>query len=728
MNTPDLNIEMQQAWQYVAETGVSLFLTGKAGTGKTTFLRRLKNAAPKRMVVLAPTGVAALNAEGQTIHSFFQLALSPYIPGYNAERETYFRMSNEKKKIIRTLDLLVIDEISMVRCDVLDAVDAELRKYRDHTKPFGGVQLLMIGDLQQLSPVAKDEEWALLSRHYDTPYFFSSKALQQINYATIELQTVYRQQDKQFVELLGKIRENRIDAEVLQKLNSRYVQGFLPPEGQQWIRLTTHNYMAQQYNAQCLDALNEMPFVFQADIKGNFPEYLYPTDVNLQLKKGAQVMFVKNDISGNHLFYNGKIGKIVDINEQKVVVMCPGDEKPIEVIPMRWDNSKYVIDDTTKEIKEIIDGSFSQLPLRTAWAITVHKSQGLTFDHVILDINESFAHGQVYVALSRCRTLEGMVLSQPMDGRSVITDTLVSSYVSTQHQLSADNANILESQRFMYYATLLEELFTFRMLFSDLDRYVRMFDRHLGSQYTDYLRLLFDLRTRMDAEVCQVADKFRVQYHAILNTLQGKDFANDEQLKSRVLSASLYFSGKLREIFSEIIDTVLNIENKQVLKQYNNAYTALKESYDSKLAALDYCVLHGFSVKEYLRTKALGLLMSEPAKKKRVRQRTRNTGDVEPKAPRVDTKRLSFEMFNAGKDVAAIAAERNLKPQTIESHLAHFVGTGELDIRALVPSKHEQMIRNVMAKFTTSYSLSDIKAELPGFITYLEIKCVMAQP
>lgn len=722
------NKDMDLAWRFIAETGTSLFLTGKAGTGKTTFLRRLKHAQPKRMVVLAPTGVAALNAEGQTIHSFFQLPLSPFVPGFqHQEQRNFYRMGKEKKKLIRSLDLLVIDEISMVRCDLLDAVDDVLRKYKDAKKPFGGVQLLMIGDLQQLAPVAKDDEWALLSKYYQTPYFFSSKALQQMEYATIELQTVYRQQDDEFVSLLGRIRENRIDEEVLKSLNGRYIPGFVAPEGQQWIKLTTHNYMAQQHNQISLERLATEPHTFTATIKGNFPEYSFPTDVELTLKVGAQVMFVKNDPSTQHLFYNGKIGIVKAIDDNKVIVYTPGDKNPVEVVPMEWENMKYSIDEHTKEISESVDGVFSQLPLRLAWAITVHKSQGLTFDHAVIEVDRSFAHGQVYVALSRCRTLEGMVLSQPLNASSVINDQQVSGYVNEQSAKAQENNALLSQQRFTYYSQLMDDLFSFQHLINDFDYYVRVVDNHLGNQYTDYLRQLFELRNRLNDEVGKVAFSFQHQYHAILQPLATVDFENNALLKQRVLKASIYFAEKLHDILDDVKETILNIENKAVKKQYDNAFTTFLESYGMKLTALEYAILNGFSVSTYLKTKALGLLKAELPKVQKPRQRRSRT-NVMPKAAeqktKTDTKRESLRMFEEGKGIEAIAAERGLKAMTIEGHLAHFVGTGELDIRKVVSSKHEQMIRTIISRMTGSYTLSDVKADLPGFITYMEIKAV----
>ena len=314
------NPELDLAWRLVEQTGANLFLTGKAGTGKTTFLKTLRDNTSKRMVVLAPTGIAAINAGGVTIHSFFQLPLSPYIPGATFDRadKKYFRFSKVKRDIIRTLDLLVIDEISMVRADLLDAIDAVMRRYRDRGKPFGGVQLLMIGDLQQLAPVAKDDEWAMLGTVYATPYFFSSKALALAEYHVIELKTVYRQQDARFISLLNQIRDNNATEDTLAALNSRYIPGFKPDRESDYIRLTTHNYQAQAINDRELSLLPGREYVFNAEISGVFPETSYPADNRLVLKQGAQVMFIKNDPEKR--FFNGMIGEVLSLDDRHIVV------------------------------------------------------------------------------------------------------------------------------------------------------------------------------------------------------------------------------------------------------------------------------------------------------------------------------------------------------------------------------------------------------------------------
>ncbi|WP_349832861.1 ATP-dependent DNA helicase, partial [Bacteroides fragilis] len=434
------NHEIELAWQVIENTGTHLFLTGKAGTGKTTFLRRLKELTPKRMVVVAPTGIAAINAGGVTIHSFFQLNFAPYIPEstFNSAQQGFHKFGKEKINIIRSMDLLVIDEISMVRADQLDAIDAVLRRYRDRSKPFGGVQLLMIGDLQQLAPVVKEEDWSLLSSYYDTAFFFGSHSLKETEYITIELKKVYRQSDTEFVGLLNKIREKEADDAVLEELNKRYLPGFRPREEEGYIRLTTHNYQAQQYNDRQLLSLSGRAFSFQAKVEGTFPESAYPADEMLTVKEGAQIMFIKNDSSGEHRYYNGMIGLVTAVSKDGIRVKGNGESQDFLLETEEWTNSKYSLNPQTKEITEEVEGTFRQYPIRLAWAITIHKSQGLTFERAIIDANASFAHGQVYVALSRCKSLQGLVLSSPLRRESIISDDTIDEFTRNAGEMTPD--------------------------------------------------------------------------------------------------------------------------------------------------------------------------------------------------------------------------------------------------------------------------------------------------
>lgn len=421
------NFELNVARFIVEKTDMSLFLTGKAGTGKTTFLRDVVRHTKKKCIVLAPTGIAAVNAGAMTIHSFFQFGLGPFVKGV-IEPKSDFRINKSKLELIRNLQLLIIDEVSMVRADLMDHIDVELRRIRRNSKPFGGVQLLMIGDLQQLPPIAHGEEDELLRQYYKTLYFFSSAALKSMKYSCIELKTVYRQTDGHFINILNHARECTLTNQDISDLNTRYIPDFSPRPEDGYIRLMTHNRQVDYINATEMAKLDSHPFTFEAAVTGTFPEESYPTANSLTLKKGAQVMFIKND--PERRFINGTLGEVRSIDKNCIAVRLAESGKTIEVEPMEWQNIRYQFDEETKEISSKQIGRFKQYPLKAAWAITVHKSQGLTFDKAIIDVHAAFSPGQAYVALSRCRTLEGLVLSSPVSASVFMKDKAVDAYMN----------------------------------------------------------------------------------------------------------------------------------------------------------------------------------------------------------------------------------------------------------------------------------------------------------
>lgn len=474
-----MNPVMQLAYDYLEQTNTIVFLTGKAGTGKTTFLQRIRQQLKKKLAVVAPTGVAAINAGGMTIHSFFQLPFGPLLP--NSEERPEVHYSPEKKDLLANLELLVIDEVSMVRPDVLDRIDLILRNIKGSSHPFGGVQLLLIGDLSQLSPIIRGEEWGMLSRHYATSYFFSSLVIQKAPYVRIELDHVYRQKDQDFVDILNEVRNQSISTTNLALLNDRYVPNFRPTAEDPYITLTTHNSIAQQLNQEFLESLAGEELEFNATIRGEFPKDAYPTESVLKLKIGAQVMFVKNDGSAEKLFYNGKIGTITQIAGSTVFVQCGPADREIAVEAVEWTNVKYQLDG--EAINEANAGSFAQIPLKLAWAITIHKSQGLSFDKAIIDVSEAFAYGQAYVALSRCRSLAGMVLRKPIAATNIISDPAVTHFSEQAKALQPDRER-LEYDKELYRLYLLKELFNFYPLQTKAKNFEALFP-NLQSEVLD---------------------------------------------------------------------------------------------------------------------------------------------------------------------------------------------------------------------------------------------------
>jgi GTPase SAR1 family protein len=666
------NPQIQLANDFVQYTDRHIFLTGKAGTGKTTFLHRLKEQMPKRMIVVAPTGVAAINARGVTIHSFFQVSFGPQVPGYSGvEQQGFKRFSKEKRNIIKSLDLLVIDEISMVRADLLDSIDETLRRFRNNNEPFGGVQLLMIGDLQQLAPVVKEDEWQLLRNHYETAFFFGSKALRKTNYLTIILHHVYRQSDQHFIGLLNKIRDNRIDAEVIEGLNKRYRPDF-DPDDENYIILTTHNAKARQVNERKLKKLKKKKVCFTAEVNGNFPEYTYPTDVDMELKTGAQVMFVKNDPNPEKRYFNGKIGTIIDFEDEQVVVDCPEDEEPVYVSPVEWQNIKYSIEVDSKEIKETVEGTFTQIPLKLAWAITIHKSQGLTFEKAIIDSEQAFAHGQVYVALSRCRSLEGLILSSPFSPNSLKTDKTIDGFSKNAEAHPPGMAEMEASKR-AYQKNLLFDLFNFTQLLKSTYYFQKVLKENPQSYQSDQKEALQNLDKPFRAEVVNVSEKFKHQIIDLLNL--NNDVENNEDLQQRIMQASIYFSDKIKQnIVAPIADFTIETDNKEIKKTISNAEERLREESAFKLSCL-HAVKDGFIVRDYLSERAKASM--EDTSKKYTSKRSK---------PSVSKEVNNAELF------AKLKVWRNEK--ATELGLPHYMILPIKSMRALsnqLPSNHAEL-------------------------------------
>lgn len=820
MNT-NHNPQLKLAYDFVQYTGKNIFLTGKAGTGKTTFLHRLKESLPKRMIVVAPTGVAAINAGGVTIHSFFQLSFGPQVPGYEhgisgsgfrdqKAPEKIKRFSKEKINIIKSLDLLIIDEISMVRADLLDGIDQTLRRFRKGNLPFGGVQLLMIGDLQQLAPVVKEDEWNLLREHYKTPFFFSSKALQQTQYVSIELLHVYRQSDQQFINILNKVRDNKIDQQVIDTLNARFNPDFKPDDSG-YITLTTHNARAKHINDQKLGQLSGKVSSFHAEVQGNFPEFTYPTDPELSLKTGSQVMFVKNDPSVLKQYYNGKIGTITEIDEEDGIIMvtCPDDENPIPVEPVEWQKMKYSLDENTKEIEETVEGTFTQYPLKLAWAITIHKSQGLTFEKAIIDAQAAFAHGQVYVALSRCKSLEGLVLSTKFSPQSVKSDQTVKSFTRNVEENQPDRDQLEESRK-IYQEQLLADLFDFKTLQKQIYYALKVLKDNPGGLPNGVRDDFVQINQKTKEEISGVGEKFMNQLKALLS--ENGNVEKNPAIQERLQKAGKYFTENLSDIILHRIDNInIETDNKALKKSINDAINNILNESNYKLACLQACE-KGFVIRDYLvarakagleeaapkrsRKKASELVSSEitrpelykilkawrdekavdmglevyrilqlksmrdmceflPGTRKALKEikgmgkkklemfgdelldivnkyREENNMEIpdpeEPevriKKPKIDTKKISYDLWKQGKSIIQIAGERHLTRSTIEGHLAHYVGTGEIPVTELVSANKLNQILDFFEKHKRA-TLNEAREVLGKEISYGELRIVL---
>lgn len=799
------NSQLDLAFNFVQYTDKNIFLTGKAGTGKTTFLHELKKKSYKRMVVVAPTGVAAINAGGVTIHSFFQLPFGPYIQG-NPANTQHKRFNKDKINLIKSLDLLVIDEISMVRADTLDQIDEVLRRFKNHTKAFGGVQLLMIGDLHQLSPVIKDDDWKILKDHYSNLFFFSSKALAKTAPVSIELKHIYRQADPLFIDLLNRVRKNQIDEKVLKILNQRYIPGFKPLDNEGYITLTTHNKAAQELNENKLKELNHRSFTFNARIEDDFPEYSYPTVPELELKKGAQVMFVKNDPSRERLFYNGKIGIVTSISQDQILVKCPDDDIEIQVSPLEWTNIKYELDAESKEVKEKIIGTFIQYPLKLAWAITIHKSQGLTFEKAIIDANLAFAHGQVYVALSRCKSFEGIVLSSPIAFNSVKIDETVSDYSRNVRNNEPDEKQLVESRK-LFQQNLLFELFDFNNLKTGLYHLKKLGEDHHNILDPSFLKDMEAVRNISEKDIYEVAANFKNHLNTYLR--QNKLPEENEELQERIKKACLYFSEKIDTALVQPLKNLnTDTDNKAVKTNILTVMENIHKELIIKQSLMKVCS-NGFSTGEYLRTKAnadidhnsskikdkgteriaagiphpelykdlkawrdekaaewgvpvymilaqksiLEILNYLPADNTELEsikglgklkikkygneilelvnsyckeygiERLSPVIPVKERKEKTETRRISFDLFKAGKSIREIAIERGLTTGTIESHLIQYIATGEISVFDLVPKlKTAVIIKHILEN--PGSATNELKSILSDDVSYSDIRAV----
>jgi len=716
------NFEFETAENFINYTNTPLFLTGKAGTGKTTFLRHIIRTTPKNCVVIAPTGVAAMNAGGVTIHSMFGLPTKTFIPSNDpvdpnlANNEqmlsSHFHYRGEKVQVLRELELLVIDEVSMVRADLLDAIDFALRYVRRNNLPFGGVQVLLIGDMYQLPPVVKDDEWILLQNYYKSHYFFDSKVFSKIHPVYIELKKIYRQSDRNFIRILNNIRHQDLQEDDYEELKLLYKPDFIPEE-KGFITLTTHNKKADAINERELQRLEGREDQFAAEVNGDFFENMFPTDAVLRIKLGAQVMFVKNDTSGEKKYFNGKIGIVEEIDfEEGLTVRFPDTDEKIKVEKETWENIRYNLNAVENKIEQDRVGTFKQYPLRLAWAITIHKSQGLTFEKAVIDAGESFAPGQVYVALSRCISMENMVLHSLITNRNIYSDPRI---VDFSTRIMGENLleNQLEAGKKQYAFDKLLQLFSFHKLIERIDYWEKVVSKMKTVN-------LFEIKAQADGlrkilkELNAVAGKFNIQLQQIIDSSETE--ANKTALlKERVTKAVDYFVDNLYvQIINPWNEILEDYRFKAKAKRYYQTGADLVRIFYYKSLALKESSLSG----EKLYSGNIGSPQMEV-------QQTAGDTLKKGRKPKGETYNDTLELFRSGKSVAEIAEIRGMAVGTIEVHLDKWLSQGEIELKALMTEEKQSLIEKELKLSDSSAGLGAVKAKLGETVSFNEIRWVI---
>ena len=724
MITPDSNNPVfQLAADFVNHTSQHVFLTGKAGTGKTTFLKHIRHATHKICIVAAPTGVAAINAGGMTLHSAFQLPFEPFVPGkdFGSSKER-FKFSAAKRDMIRRMELLIIDEVSMLRADTLDSIDAVLRYLRQNDRPFGGTQMLYIGDMFQLPPVVKDDEWMFLRDYYQSPFFFHAKALQRVPPVYLELKKIYRQREQFFVDLLNRVRNDELTQKDLLTLNRQYQPNFKPPPGEKYITLTTRNAKADTINIQELNRLNSPSYCFEGEIKGEFPEYALPTEMKLILKKGTQIMFIKNDTGEERRYFNGKLGTIAAIGKDRIEIRLEGSGAIIEIEKEIWKNIRYTLNKEKAEIEEEELGSFKQYPIRLAWAITIHKSQGLTFERAIIDTGDAFAPGQAYVALSRCTSLDGIVLLSQITQRSVQTD-IHAVQLSKSEKEQSELQQILEEGKKRFWAERLLLYFDCKDLIDVPRNLNKLLEEKTTDDY-DPARSLAKKMFKQAYEVQNVAIKFQNQLKAIVS----QPTTDMNLLIERCSKGVAYFH-------KTIVDGML-----LPLQQYINGFKIKKaKTFHKHLCGLELDLKLFIENMKKARYNDIPLVkglvapvperhgLYRPPEKEKEQHHQPQSQPQPQRESRVSSAKQSFDLFREGLSIQDVAQTRSISETTAASHLADFVLSGELSITDLVsPEKLAVLLPHVQAAIAEdNLRLAPVKELVGEQYSYSDIRFVM---
>ena len=686
-------------------TNRSIFLTGKAGTGKTTFLNDFVSKTQKKYIVVAPTGIAAINAGGVTIHSMFGLPLRTFLPTTErvdsntanniADLMHHFKYRKDKLKLLRELELIIIDEVSMLRADVLDMMDFSLRSVRRNQQKFGGVQMLFIGDLYQLPPVVRDEY--ILKQYYNSPFFFDSYALKELPLITLELTTVYRQKDEKFLEILNEIRDGAVSDIDFETLNERYIPDFEPTD-EPYVYLTSHNRMADEFNLKKLAELKGKSYFYKAEITGNFNENQYPNEEILELKTGTQIMFIRNDASGEHRYFNGKLAEVVEIDEQEIHVVIDGEDEIFKLKKETWDQKRYSLAED-KSIQEEVLGSFKQYPIRLAWAVTIHKSQGLTFDRLIIDAGKSFASGQVYVALSRCRTLEGIVLKSKITPEVIFSDKRVSKFQDETH--ANDRVEeILQTEKYDYSIKKIASRLDCKWIAASLEMWYNS-AKHSKFLDQDKAKFVYGILKPDVSNFGQIFEKFEKIIHQKTHKfIEGKEEWSDIETKAKG-AVNFFFSNINSKVFSPLKDFYAESKSVKGLKQYNEDFRVFLDDLE------DY--LNDLKTVHLLETPLFDKALDVP---------------VTAKIAKIPSHILTFQLFEDGKTIPEIAKERGLVTETIYGHLAKFAEQGLLDLKRIFDKEKIKTFEKEFKK-TSHETLNDWKKALPNEFEFNEIRLLL---
>jgi hypothetical protein len=727
------NVHFQRALQFVNQTNRHIFLTGKAGTGKTTFLRYIRENCFKKMAVVAPTGVAAINAGGTTLHSFFQLPFGPYLPTHHSSvnetqvtnEHTLFRnlkLNSSKRELLQELELLVIDEVSMMRADTLDAIDTILRHFRRQLLvPFGGVQVLYIGDLFQLPPVINNAEWEILQSVYKSPFFFDALALQQSPPVYLELKKIYRQNEADFIQILNNVRNNNTTAADLERLHQYYKPGFEPPREENFIVLTTHNARADQINRQELEKLPGKPSAFEGELTGDFNERALPAEKILKLKPGAQIMFTKNDKGEIRRFYNGKIGMISRISKDKIYVKFPDDDSELLLEKETWKNIRYNYNKEKDNIEEEELGAFIQYPIRLAWAITIHKSQGLTFTKAIIDAGASFAPGQVYVALSRLTSLNGLVLYSRIHPQCINTDPRIITFAQTE--MGDDEAEEQLQQEQKRFITLsLARAFNFIKLSESIATHYENYAHRQIPEKNTAIQWAQNLLASVQSQT-EVSEKFNKQLTILITEAEQNGFV---KLNERIAAAYTYFAKLLDEMLASLKQHANEIKVKKKVKKYLKELRNLELDITRKKQQITQAVQLSEGLMKGTQLSDL-LQLTETQKGPAAIDETIPAAEtiITGKAKKGDTQRMSLELFREGKSIAEIAKLRELATSTIEGHLAYFIPTGEIKITDIVPEEKIEPICKAIEETGSGFATSPVKEKLGDAFSHGEIRAVI---